>query len=147
MGIAGVDAKRKLLLLVATVERVDVMVAHILDPACSAVVGAPLQAELKLSAEHVVKQEVDLQSVEYIASAPVPPEDHWYAPVVVETVLQKILFVVVMGVPTAAAGHVTHEVRIGMGATLFKGHAVTVVAVQYDPAGHGVHRVPPAVAM
>lgn len=142
-----VEAKTKLLLLVATVERVDATVAQILDPACSAVVGAPLQAVMKLAAVHVLTHEADLQFVEYIAVAVVAPEDHWYAPVVVDTVSQKTLFVVVMGVPAAAVGHATHDERLGMGATVPAPHNVVAVAEHHEPAAHGVHSVPPAVAM
>ncbi len=73
-------------------------------------------------------------------------KSHWYAPLVVETVSQKTLPTVVMGVPTEAV-HATHDARLGMGATVFAPHTVAAVAVHDEPAGHGVHRVPPAVAM
>lgn len=102
---------------------------------------------MKLAARHVVTHEVDLQFVEYMAIEPVPLEDHWYAPVVVDTVSQKTLFVVVMGVPAVAVGQATHDERLGMGATVLALHSVAAVAVHDEPAGHGVHHVPPAVAM
>ena len=83
----------------------------------------------------------------YMPVATALDASHWYAPLVVETVSQNTLPTVVIGVPVVAAGHATHDVRLGMGATVFAPQTVAAVAVHDEPAGHGVHRVPPAVAM
>lgn len=72
-------------------------------------------------------------------------KSHWYAPDV-DTVSQKTLPAVVTGVPMEA-GHATHEVRLGMGATVFAPQTVAVVAVHDEPAGHGAHLFPPVVPM
>jgi hypothetical protein len=87
-----------------------------------------------------------MQAVLYSPFVAVLLKSHWYAPLVVDTVSQNTLPTVVMGVPTAAV-HATHDARLGMGATVFAPHAVAVVAEHDEPAGHGVHRDWPAVAM
>ncbi len=91
-------------------------------------------------------QKVEMQVELYGPFATVLLKSHWYAPVVVDTVSQKTLPVVVIGVPVDAV-HATHDVRLGMGATVFAPHTVAAVAVHDEPAGHGVHCFPPAVAM
>lgn len=102
---------------------------------------------LKFARKHVVAQAPPPRHCELNGAFPtVLLKSHWYAPVVVDTVSQKTLPAVVMGVP-AFAEHATHDARLGMGATVFAPHTVAAVAVHDEPAGHGVHCLPPAVAM
>ncbi len=112
----------------------------------SAVDATPQELE-KPAREHDVPVQAPVHAVLYGPFAAVLLKSHWYAPLVVDTVSQKTLPTVVIGVPTFAAGHATHDASLGMGATVFAPHTVAAVAEHDEPEGHGVHRVWPAVAM
>ena len=108
-------------------ERVEAIVAHRKEPVCSAVVGLPLQNKLKLAAEQAPPGAPQPAAL-FLLHVPVPvplympvptvwPEDHWYAPVVADSVSQYMLAAeIVMGVPAVAAKQaLVHDVCVGMG--------------------------------